>query len=301
MNACDRRDRAGRAQHVKDAGGMHTRRRRALQFAQAALHFRRHLVIGARLVEASGEHLRQRHDAERHRAPAQDTRHAAGVAEVEPDQFGRTAADVEDERAFVVAVEQGRHAARGEACFLRRRDDVEVQAGFGGDAFDEGGAVCGCAAGLRRDRAGAGYAALAHLHRADADRLDRAGHGGVGEFARLRQAFAEAHGARERVEDAKALRLGLGDQEPAVVRAEIERSVDMARARALRHAVRTIATGGMLTLAITRLRPTRTLRHGANSPSRPVRRLTAAHGPVFQLASNLCAAAAAGKDSRANG
>ena len=54
----------------------------------------------------------------------------------------------------------------------------------------------------------------------------RAAHGGFGQPARAQHAFAETDDAGERVDDEKAAPRGLGDQQAAIIGAEIERAVN---------------------------------------------------------------------------
>ena len=94
------------------------------------------------------------------------------------------------------------------------------------DAGDELGAVVGEAAGLGRDQAGARDAARSpscSCRRAAPRWCARSRH----RSRRLREAeaLAQPHDAREGVHDAEAVRRGLGDQQAAVVGAEIERRV----------------------------------------------------------------------------
>ena len=76
---------------------------------------------------------------------------------------------------------------------------------------------------ISRDRV---TAAPPHLVGADLERVDGAAHGGVGQPARAQHAFAETDDAGERVDDEKAAARGLGDQQPAIIGAEIERAIN---------------------------------------------------------------------------
>src|SRR3546814_2623572 len=67
-------------------------------------------------------------------------------------QFGRSAANVEDERGAVARLQQRVAAQHRQPRLLLRADDVEGDAGFAIDALDEFGPVGGAAARLRRDR-----------------------------------------------------------------------------------------------------------------------------------------------------
>ena len=68
--------------------------------------------------------------------------------------------------------------------------------------------------------------ARSSLRRADLQRVVGARHRGLRQAPRLAHALAEADDAREGVDDAKAAPRRLGEQQAAVVGAEIERAVD---------------------------------------------------------------------------
>src|SRR5207244_12607478 len=89
----------------------------------------------------------------------------------------------------------------------------------------EGGAILGGAAGLGRDQARAGDAAIVHLVAANAERLDRARDGRLADAAGGRDPLAQPDDARERVDDAESVAGGARHQEPAVVGAEVERGI----------------------------------------------------------------------------
>ena len=75
---------------------------------------------------------------------------------VDQHQFGRAAANVEDQGRAVAGLEQPVAAEHGEPRLLLRRDDLEADAGLAPHPLDEMAAVDGAAAGLGRDRAGRG-------------------------------------------------------------------------------------------------------------------------------------------------
>src|SRR3990170_250508 len=86
---------------------------------------------------------------------------ASQPREVEPDQLGAAAADVEHEREVAAAVDQ-RSAARHRELGLRLlRHDLDGEAGLAARALDELTAIGGDAAGLRRDQPRARYRAPA--------------------------------------------------------------------------------------------------------------------------------------------
>ena len=109
--------------------------------------------------------------------------------------------------------------------------------------LDELVAIGGDAAGLGGDQPRAGHRAAAHLLGADLERFDGAAHGRVGQPARAQHAFAETDDAGERVDDEKAPARGLGDQQPAIIGAEIERAINRRRGRPRRRACVSLALG----------------------------------------------------------
>src|SRR6202035_1780430 len=111
----------------------------------------------------------------------------------------------------------------GEPRFGRRIDDLELETGQFGNALAECLAVLGGAARLGGDEAGADNAARVHLVAADLQRLDRALNRRLADAARGGDALAEPDDAGESVDDAKAVAGGAGDQQAAIVGAEIER------------------------------------------------------------------------------
>ena len=115
---------------------------------------------------------------------------------------------------------------------------MSVFAGFVGDAYtadalvadarDEFWAVEGDAAGLGRNEPGAGNAAQLHFRTTDFKGGQGAVDGGLTKPSGLGQALAKAHDAREGVNDSKPLPRRAGDEEAAIVGAQIQRGVDMA-------------------------------------------------------------------------
>ncbi len=195
MYARNRRDRAGGAQHMKRPSRMTTQRRQGRNLLQLRAHLGSHRLICSRLVQFAGELLRQRDDAERHRTPPQNPRWPSMISQIEPNQLRRPAANVEDQRTFVGAIQQRRHTARRQPRLFDRRNDVEVEPRLLRDACNKRFAILCRAARLGRDRTRRSHAALAHLHRADTNRLDRTRHRSFGKFARLREPFAQSNRA----------------------------------------------------------------------------------------------------------
>ena len=151
--------------------------------------------------------------------------------QIEPDQLRAAAANIEHQREVAIAVDQRSAARHGELGFGLLRHDLDGQAGLAPRPLNEIAAVGGDAAGLGGDQPRAGYRAPAHLLGADLERFDGPAHGRVGQPARAQHAFAEADDAGERVDDEKAPARGLGDQQPAIIGAEIERAINERRRR----------------------------------------------------------------------
>ena len=177
--------------------------------------------------------LGQRHHAERDRYPALDgglgrpapRRRAAP----EPHQLGGAAADVEQDDALGVGVDQRRAAGRGEGGLGLAVDDLEVEPDLAQDAGVELVAVLGGAARLCRDQAGAAGAALVHLVATHAERRDGALDRRLADAAGGGNPLAEADDARERVDDAEPLAGRARHQQAAIVGAEVERRIGGAR------------------------------------------------------------------------
>ena len=95
-----------------------------------------HAGIGVYRDVAAAEMLGERHDAERDRHPGLDPRRCVllgGIA-LDPHQFGRAAADVEQDGAPSPGVEQRRAADHGQRRLGLAIDNFELNAGFLRDA-----------------------------------------------------------------------------------------------------------------------------------------------------------------------
>ena len=197
---------------------------------EAFVHAAAHLGIGGgarlRAVGHRAHAFGQRDHAPGHRLPIEDARH--GIGGIDQHDFGRSAANVEDHRRAIPAFQQDVAAQHGKAGFFLRGDDIQPDAGFGMDAFDEVGAVGRTAARLGRDRAGEVDVALLQLFRADVQRAQCPVHRRVGQAARLREAFAQPHYAAERVDHHEMLARRPRDQQTAVVGAEVDRGIGLA-------------------------------------------------------------------------
>ena len=88
--------------------------------------------------------------------------------------------------------------------------------------FDEPVAVLGLPAGLRRDITAPDHIGPAHLGGADAQGVDRPGDGVLGKAARRGHALAQPDDARKGIDDPEAVGRWFGDQQTAVVRAQVD-------------------------------------------------------------------------------
>ena len=118
----------------------------------------------------------------------------------------------------------------GAACRRQPRlgcgiDDLKLKAGQFGNAIAEGFTVLRGTAGLGGDEPGAHDAPRAHFVAADHERLDRPRDRRLADTARRGNPFAETNNTGERVDNAKSIRGRAGDQEAAVIGAEIERRI----------------------------------------------------------------------------
>ena len=149
---------------------------------------------------------------------------------VDQHQFGRAAADVEDQRRAAAGLEQFVAAEHGEPRFLLGRDDFEHHAGLAADAVGEVAAVARAAARLGRDRARQGDVAAAQFVGADGERGDRAVHRRVAQHPARAEPLAEPDDARESVDDGEPALARAGDQQAAIVGAKVERAIGAAHA-----------------------------------------------------------------------
>ena len=98
-------------------------------------------------------------------------------------------------------------------------------------------AVLGGSARLGRDQAGARDPSRAHLVPADPQRVERARYRRFRQPTCLRQSLAQANDARKRIDHAKAFRRRPRDEQPAIVRAQVQRGVEPLRRAAPRRPV----------------------------------------------------------------
>src|SRR6185312_4339336 len=90
------------------------------------------------------------------------------------------------------------------------------------DPVNELASVFGGPAGLGRNQARPRDAAVTQLGSAYLQSLDRTAHGGVGQAPARADPFAKADNPGKRVHDAEAMLARTRDQQPAIVRAEVE-------------------------------------------------------------------------------
>ena len=129
--------------------------------------------------------------------------------------------------------EQPMHGERGLGLAV---DHLQPDAGLGRDAVAKTGGVGGRAAGFGRDQPQPLGLPGLDLVAANAQRRDRALDRGVADAAGRRDSLAQPDDPRERIDHAKAVAGGTGDQEPAIIGAKVERGID-AGSRSRRMAV----------------------------------------------------------------
>ena len=159
-----------------------------------------------------------------------DQRGVTGAA-FDQHQLGRSAADVEDHRRAFARLKQQVATQHRQPRFFLGRDDVEQDPGFLTHPLDEFGAVLRPAARLGRDRAGQVDVAAPQLVGADLQRAQRAVHRRLAEPSGLGQPFAQPHHPAEGIDDDEVLTLGAGDQQPAIVGAQVDRGKGLAMER----------------------------------------------------------------------
>jgi hypothetical protein len=228
IDARDRGHRARRAEHVQAVDA-------AIRGGEAIDVGRDFLDHGRKQFAAHGHAavaLGKRHHADRDRGPGANLRVrraiARGQRRAEQHQLGGAAADVEQDDALGMRIDQRRAAGGGEPRLGLAVDDFQLDADLGPHAVEEVDAVGRGPAGFGGDQARPGDAAIAHLGAADAQRLDRAHDRGLAQPARGGDALAQPDDARERVDDAEAVAGRARHQKPAVVGAEVERRIGRA-------------------------------------------------------------------------
>ena len=149
----------------------------------------------------------------------------------DPDQFGRSAADVEQNGAPALRIEQWRAADHGKGCFRLAVDHFKPDAGLGCNPLHEAIGVRRRAAGFGCDQSQAPRLPGADFVAANAQSGDGAVDRGIADVTGRRDAFAEPDDPRERIDHAKAVGSRSSDQEAAIVGAEVKRRIDAGSGR----------------------------------------------------------------------
>ena len=172
--------------------------------------------------------LGDRDDAERDRHPGLYARRRVLLLRIalDPHQFRRSAADVEQDGATALGVEQRRAADHGQRRLGLAVDHLELDAGLFGDLVPKAVGIVGRAAGLGRDQPQAPRLAVADLVAADAQRRNRAVDRRLADGTGRGDALAQPDDPRKRIDHAETVAGGTGDQEPAIIGAKVERGVD---------------------------------------------------------------------------
>ena len=160
-----------------------------------------HPRIGLRRDVAAAKMLGQRDDAERDRHPRLDARRRILFTRIalDPNQFGRSAADIEQNGAPSVRIEQRRAADHGERCFGLAVDHFEADAGLRGDPIAKTFGIRRGAAGLGRDQPQPPGLPGLDLVAANAQRGDGALDRGVADTAGRGDSLAQPDDPRERI------------------------------------------------------------------------------------------------------
>ncbi len=176
-------------------------------------------------------------DAERQRHPALDPiGHAAPTAasrfsEVDPHQFGRPTADIEQDHAGGPRIDQRGAPGHRQLRLRLLRNDLQDETGLVGNHLDEFRAVFRRPAGFGGDQPRPRHLAIGKLVGADFQRLDSPEHRRLAEAPGCADPLSQPDDAGERVDDTESVVARGRDQEPAVVGAEIERAVEGASRR----------------------------------------------------------------------
>src|SRR5664279_4512182 len=230
MNPGQRRHRAGgpKQVHILEIAAMLGRERRHI--LGDLLYHRR---IGLRRDVPAAELLGQGDHTERHRHPRLGAR--GGVLPVrialDPDQFGRPAADVEQNSAPALRIQQRRTADDGECGFRLAVDHFKSDAGLGRDPIPKAVGVQCRAAGFGSDQPQALGLSGADFVAANAQCGDGAVDRGIADVTGRRDALAEPDDSRERIDHTKAFAGRSGDQEAAIVGAEVQRRINAGSGR----------------------------------------------------------------------
>ena len=171
--------------------------------------------------------LREQHDSDRQRHPGADARLAGNIAmAVEPDEFGRAAADIEQKNAVGIGIGERRAAERGQARFRCAVDDFERKPGLGEDARRNSSPFSAsrqASVAIRRAR----LTPRAAICRGRSSALRRRGEIAFGgQSPAAAETFAQPHDTQKGVDDAKAVPDRARDEEAAIIGSEVERCVE---------------------------------------------------------------------------
>src|SRR5262249_13228385 len=132
----------------------------------------------------------------------------------------------EQDGAAALGIEQRRTADHGQRRLGLAVDHLQLDAGLGGDTLAEMVGISGGAAGLGRDQPQPARLAEPDLVTADRQRRNRPFYRRLADGAGGGDALAEPDDAGEGIDHAEPVARGTGDQQPAIVGAEVQRSVD---------------------------------------------------------------------------
>jgi hypothetical protein len=165
--------------------------------------------------------FRQTDHADRDRSGQVFPRRA--VCLFQPDDLGRTAADIEHQGAVIFAADQGGAAVGGQIGFLFRRNDFQIQSRLLARAADQGIGIAGQPCRLRGDGTHMLDVMLGNAVGTDFQRGNGPVHGGLGQKTALVHPLAQPHDPREGVHDPEARRsLRAGDQQTAIVGPQVQ-------------------------------------------------------------------------------
>ena len=187
-----------------------------------------HLGIGLRRDVLAAEMLGQRNDAERNRHPRLDARYRILLRRIalDPNQFGRAAADVEQDGAAPLGSSSGEQPVTARAASVSRSITSSRMPVSAATRCMKSVGIRRRAAGLGRDQPQPLGLPGMDLVAANAQRGNGAVDRGLADAAGRRDALAEPDDPRERIDHAKAVAGRTGDQQAAIVGAEVQRSVD---------------------------------------------------------------------------
>ena len=151
------------------------------------------------------------------------------MAEVEPDQLRRSAADVHDQELLGPPPDQRRAGDHRQPRLLLRRDDFEREPCLLPHLAQQFAGVARAAAGFGGDQPHAGHAMALDLALADAQRLHRPRHGGTRQPARGFEPRAQLDSLRKAVHHVDLAPNRLRDQHPAAVGSQVDRGIEPRR------------------------------------------------------------------------